>query len=51
MFKYTVIDMIWNETHQVDSYPGEFVSYRHFIGELEAMNELWNGQLKFQETR
>lgn len=47
-FRYSVTDLQTGESWLAN---GEFYSYVHFIGELEAMNRLWAGELKFQEVR
>lgn len=50
-FQYRVTDLQTGESYEVTSAPGEFFSYVHFIGELEALNVLWRGELKYEEIR
>jgi hypothetical protein len=45
---YRVTDIQTGESWYMED---DFYSYVHFIGELEALNRLWRGELKFQEVR
>jgi len=47
-FRYRIIDL---DTGNAYLASGDFYSYRHFVGELVAMNRLWSGQLRFEEFR
>ena len=51
IYFYKVLDLTTGKVYNAQTDLDEFSSYRDFIAYLEGNNALWNGTLKFQESR
>lgn len=51
IYFYKVTDITTDKIFNCHSDLDEFSSYRDFIGFLEDMNEIFSGQLRFEEDR
>lgn len=48
LYKYLTIDLQTGTSWLSEAV---FSSYMEYVGELEAMNNFWKGELKFREVR